>query len=88
MKKFIFFAICLLVAGEVSAQRYRTKRVIVRRPPSPGYYQPQRLNNDFYRVKTGFKVGANIANTIDSYNSDFSTNTLAGVNLGFTLEVP
>ncbi|RCH54695.1 PorT family protein [Mucilaginibacter hurinus] len=44
--------------------------------------------NDFYRVKTGFKAGINIANTIDAYEPDFSTNTLAGLNAGFTLEVP
>ena len=88
MKKLLFIAICLLVAGDISAQPYR--RRIVRRPPPPppGYYHPQRQHNDFYRVKTGFKAGLNIANTIDAYDPDFSTNTLAGVNAGFTLDVP
>ncbi|WP_233496683.1 porin family protein [Mucilaginibacter hurinus] len=87
MKKLTFFAICLLMAGDVSAQRYRTRRVIVKRPP-PANVSMNRGYNDFYRVKTGFKAGINIANTIDAYEPDFSTNTLAGLNAGFTLEVP
>ncbi|GAA4902853.1 porin family protein [Mucilaginibacter defluvii] len=87
MKKILFIAICLLVAGDVSAQYYRRKPV--RRPP-PGYYHNnnQRRHNDFYQVTAGFKGGINIANTVDSYNSDWTTNTIAGANLGLTLDVP
>ncbi|MCC8408373.1 PorT family protein [Mucilaginibacter sp. UR6-1] len=87
MKKVLFIAICLLIAGDVSAQYYRRKPV--RRPP-PGYYHNnnQRRHNDFYQVTAGFKGGLNIANTVDAYNSDWTTNTIAGANLGFTLDVP
>ncbi|RYY33678.1 MAG: PorT family protein [Sphingobacteriaceae bacterium] len=83
MKKILFFAICLLIAGDVSAQ-YR--RRVVRRPPP--VYVVQRPHNDFYRVKAGFKGGLNIANTIDAFDSDYNTSSIAGANLGFTLEVP
>jgi hypothetical protein len=88
MKKLVFFAICLLVAGEVSAQGYYPPRRVRRPPPRPGYYQQPRQHNNFYQVTGGFKAGLNVANTIDAYNSDFSTNTLAGWNVGFTLDVP
>ncbi|RVU01801.1 PorT family protein [Mucilaginibacter limnophilus] len=86
MKKILFFAICLLVAGDVSAQ-YR-RRVIRRPPPPPAYYRAQKQHNSFYEVKAGFKAGLNIANTVDAYDGDYSTSSLAGANIGFTLDVP
>ena len=82
MKRVLFFAICLLVAGDVCAQ-YR--RVPVRRAKPAAFHN---RHNDFYEVKAGIKGGFNIANTIDAYDPDYSTSSLTGANAGFTLEVP
>jgi|GEM_PF-4126046 len=50
MKKIIFFAICLLVAGSVSAQGYYYgPRKVVRRPAP--------RQNDFYKVRLGITGG-------------------------------
>ena len=83
MKKILFLAICLLVAGSVSAQNYYYgPRRVVRRPP------PRRQGDDFYRVKVGIAGGLNLANTIDAYNSNFSTGTIAAFHAGLTLDIP
>lgn len=82
MKKYFFLAICLLVAGAASAQRHYGPRRVVRRPA------PRHQSDDFYRVKVGITGGVNIANMVDTYNSDFATGTIAGFNAGLTLDVP
>ncbi|WP_428328580.1 porin family protein [Mucilaginibacter sp.] len=83
MKKILFLAICLLVAGSVSAQGYYYgQRRVVRRPP------PRRQADDFYRVRVGVAGGLNIANTVDAYNSSFSTGTIAAWHAGLTLDIP
>ncbi len=83
MKKILFLAICLLVAGSISAQNYYNgPRHIVRRPP------PRRQGDDFYRAKLGIAGGLNLANTIDAYNSNFSTGTIAAFHAGLTLDIP
>ena len=76
-------SICLFVAGTVSAQEYyygprrHVRRVYARRQ-----------NDDFYKVRLGAVVGLNLANTVDAYNSDYSTGTIAGLNAGLSLELP
>jgi hypothetical protein len=85
MKKIVFFAICLLIAGSVSAQTYYygpPHRHYVRREARRPQY------DDFYRIKFGLEAGVNIANTVDAYNQNYSTGTIAGLNAGLTLEVP
>jgi len=83
MKKILFMAICLFAAGSVSAQQY--------------YYGPrhqhqrhqqQRSNDDFSKVKIGLTGGLNIANTVDAYNSYYTTGTIAGFNAGIYFDVP
>ena len=89
MKKILFMAICLLIAGEVSAQRYdrRPRRVrVVRRAPVQERYN--RRADDFYRPRVGLAGGVNFSNTVDAYNSDFSTSTIAGWHAGLTFDVP
>jgi len=83
MKKILFlFAICLLVAGSVSAQGYYYgPRRVVRRPPP-------RNQDDFYRVRFGIAGGLNVANTVSAYNSNYSTGTIAGFNVGLTMDIP
>jgi hypothetical protein len=83
MKKILFFAICLSIAGAVSAQGYYYgPRRIVRRP------RPRPQTDDFYRVRFGITGGLNIANTVDAYNPNFGTAAIAGFNAGFFLDIP
>ena len=83
MKKILFFAICLFIAGAVSAQGYYYgPRRIVRR------HKPRPQTDDFYRVRAGITGGLNIANTVDAYNSNFGTAAIAGFNAGFFLDIP
>jgi len=83
MKKLLFFAICLLVAGSVSAQGYYYgHRRAVRRPA------PRNSNNDFYKVRVGIAGGFNFADAVDSYNSDYSTDGITAYHVGLTLDVP
>ncbi|PAW93077.1 hypothetical protein CKK33_06045 [Mucilaginibacter sp. MD40] len=87
MKKLLFMALCLFIAGEVSAQYYPQRpRRVMRRPPPPRY--ERRPYNDFYRPSFGVAVGANFSNTVDSYNADFSTSTIAGWHVGLTANFP
>ncbi|MDB5061732.1 MAG: hypothetical protein JWP67_1575 [Mucilaginibacter sp.] len=90
MKKLLFlFTIGVLVAGSVSAQRIydgprRGHRRVVRREPP----EQQRQYDDFYRPKVGIAGGLNISNTVDAYNSSFSTTTMSGAHVGLTFEIP
>ncbi|MEB0262771.1 MULTISPECIES: porin family protein [unclassified Mucilaginibacter] len=91
MKKFLLMAVCLItVAGTVSAQRYdrRYQRRGVRRPAPVQRYDNRRGGDDFYTPKVGLAGGVNFSNTVDAYNSDFSTSTIAGWHAGLTFEVP
>ena len=85
MKKILFLVtICLLVAGSVSAQQYYYgPRRHVRRAP-----ERRPNNDDFYRVKVGLTGGLNIANTVDAYNSNYSTGSIAAWNAGLYLDIP
>ncbi|MDR6942701.1 porin family protein [Mucilaginibacter pocheonensis] len=87
MKKFIFLAICLFAVGTASAQsyydgpRHRPPRRYVR-------HERPRQYDDFNQVKVGLTAGLNLSNTIDAYDSRFSSGTIAGLNAGLTVEVP
>jgi hypothetical protein len=91
MKKILFMAICLMaVVGSVSAQRYDRRyppRRVVRRPP-PVQERYDRRQNDFWQPKVGIAGGVNFSNTVDAYNSDYSTSTIAGWHAGLTFDVP
>jgi hypothetical protein len=88
MKKLLFsLAICLLVAGSVSAQTYyygprRVHRRVEQRRPV------RNNNDDFYRPRVGIEAGLSIANTVDSYNSYYSTASILGFNAGVTATIP
>jgi opacity protein-like surface antigen len=90
MKKFLFLAIGLLTfAASVSAQSYYGPRRGPRRVRhAPVYHQARRPVDDFYRPKVGIAGGLNISNTVDAYNSNFSTSSIAGAHVGLTFEVP
>ena len=82
MKKIIFFAICLLIAGSVSAQGYYYgPRRVVRRPV-------HRADDDFYKVRAGITGGLNIADVFDANNYNYRTASIAGFNAGFFLDIP
>jgi hypothetical protein len=82
MKKFLFLAISLFMAGSVCAQTYYygPRRVHRRRPPQQ--------QNDFYRPTVGIEGGVNIANTVSSYNSDYSTSSIVGFHAGVVATIP
>jgi hypothetical protein len=82
MKKNLFLAICLLVAGSVSAQRryYHSQR------DNSGYRNHN--NDDFYTPKIGLEIGANVSNQVSSSNSNYSTGSLGGLNAGLTFDLP
>jgi len=82
MKKLLFMAICLFAAGSVSAQQYYYG------PRHPHHQQQKRSSDDFYKVKVGITGGLNLANTVDAYNSYYSTGTIAGFNAGLYFDVP
>ncbi|HEY0245143.1 MAG TPA: porin family protein [Mucilaginibacter sp.] len=79
MKKILFFAIGLFMAGSVSAQYYT---------PRPRYTGNYSNGSDFYEPKVGLDIGVNVANTTSAYNSNFNTGTLAGLYAGLTFDIP
>ena len=83
MKKLILLlALGLLFAGSVSAQSYYygPRRHVARRS--------QRRDDDFYRVKVGLTGGLSVADQVSSYNSNYTTGSIAGFNAGLYLDVP
>ena len=86
MKKILFLAICLLVAGSISSVKaqgyYNGPRRVVRRPP------PRRQADDFYRVRVGVAGGLTLADAVDAYNQSYSTGTIAAFHVGLTLDIP
>jgi len=85
MKKFIFFAICLFAAGAASAQNYNGP---YRRPPRRYVRHEQRRPYNENQIKVGFTAGLNVANSLDAYDSRFSSNSIAAFNVGLTLDAP
>jgi len=81
MKKILFLAICLFTAGTVCAQTYYygPRRVVHRR---------QKQQDDWNRPSVGIEGGPSIANTVSSYNSNFSTSTIVGFHAGLTANIP
>jgi hypothetical protein len=82
MKKLFSLAICLFIAGTVCAQTY--------------YYAPRRAHrrpvhsqaDDFYTPRVGITGALNIANTVSTYNGNYSTSSILGFNAGLTFEIP
>ncbi|MDB5111879.1 MAG: hypothetical protein JWR67_2993 [Mucilaginibacter sp.] len=86
MKKLHLLAIFLLFAGSVSAQYYDPYgRPKPRHRPGRGQQHKQQYND---QVHIGLEAGLNVANTVDAYNSYYSTGTIAGFNAGITFDVP
>jgi hypothetical protein len=85
MKRLVILAIALVTAGTVSAQR---------RYPAPRQYPNQSQRHvrgpvdDFYHVKFGLVAGANISNLVNVDNSNFTTDTKWGWNVGGSLDIP
>ena len=82
MKKLLFLAICLLVAGSVCAQGYYYGPRRERRPP------PRAQFDDFYKVRAGITGGLSVSNTVSAYNSNYSTGAIVGFNAGLYLDLP
>lgn len=83
MKKlFILAAIMVIAIGADAQRRYYGPRAR-RMPPQ----RMQRNHNNFYQPKFGFKIGANISNSVSTYDN-YSTGSLVGLNLGVTADLP
>src|SRR4051812_27496241 len=82
MKHILSLAICLLVAGSVSAQNYYGPRRVHRRQPA------KRQVDDFYRARVGIAAGLSVANTVDSYDGYYSTDNILAFNAGITATIP
>src|SRR4051812_41730697 len=85
MKKIIYSALCLLVlaAGSVSAQQ---RRYYPR--DRPGQRRNDRRQPPVDQIKFGLVGGVNVSNIVNVNDPNFTTGTLAGLNLGVTLEAP
>ncbi|WP_345948299.1 porin family protein [Mucilaginibacter sp. PAMB04274] len=73
-RKLLLAAMVLLIVGTANAQRRG--------------YRKQRSSDDFYQPRVGLTGGLNIANTVSSRNSDFSTDTKLGANFGLFVDIP
>ncbi|WP_345955190.1 porin family protein [Mucilaginibacter sp. PAMB04168] len=73
-RKLLLAAMVLLIVGTADAQRRG--------------YRKQRSSDDFYQPRVGLTGGLNIANTVSSRNSDFSTDTKLGANFGLFVDIP
>jgi hypothetical protein len=82
MKHILILAICLLVAGSVSAQTYYYGPRRVRRAPV------QRQQDDFLKPRIGLEAGFSVANTVSSYNTNYGTSGILGFNAGLVAEIP
>jgi hypothetical protein len=84
MKIILFLAINLLVAGSVSAQ-YMDPEYLGNRPYK---IHLNRHIYDFYKPRIGFEAGVSISNTVNAYNSKFSTGAITGFQGGIMFELP
>jgi len=78
MKKTLFLAICLLIAGSVSAQQYFYG-------PRSDYYS--NLDGSF-QPRFGIEAGLDVSNTMSGPNSNFNTGSTTGFNAGVTFDLP
>ena len=84
MKRIIFLGIITFLVTTLNAQDIIIiPRRVVRRSTVT---RPQ--NNDFYRAKLGITAGFNISNTVDAYNTSFTTEAIGGYHVGLTLDLP
>jgi hypothetical protein len=88
MKIILFLATSLLAAASVSAQYMdpeylgdRPHKIHLDRNVSRDIY-------DFYKPRIGFEAGVSISNTVNAYNSKFSTAAITGFQGGIIFELP
>jgi len=84
MKKLLFLAITLFIAGSVSAQYYHPRP---RWAPVHRHQQQKTYNNNFRPTFT-LIGGMNIANTVNAYNENYQTDTKIGWHAGIGLDLP
>ena len=86
MKKLLFLAAVMAIAISADAQR-RVYRQPVRRVPPPRYAE-QHNNYNSFQPGIGFKIGANISNSVSTSNYGYNTGSLVGLNLGLFADLP
>lgn len=93
MKKFVLLtAIVVMAFGAEAQRRYGPPPRRVQPPPryaqpAPPRYQ-QRNNYNSLQPSIGFKIGANISNSVSSRNYGYSTGSLLGLNVGLFADLP
>jgi opacity protein-like surface antigen len=84
MKRIIFLGIGILLANTINAQDIIiVPHRVVRRP-----VVVRQQDNNFYKARVGLTAGFNISNTVNAYNTNFSTAAIVGFNAGLTLDLP
>jgi len=87
MKKIILLTAIVVMALGAEAQR-RVYRQPIRRAPAPRYAQQRESNYNSFRPSIGFKIGANISNSVSSRDYGYNTGSLFGLNLGLFADLP
>jgi opacity protein-like surface antigen len=85
MKKLFFLAVVMVIAMSADAQR-RVYRQPVKRAPAPRYAQQNNYNS--WQPSVGFKIGANISNSISTRDYGYTTGSVLGLNLGLFADLP
>jgi hypothetical protein len=87
MKKILFMAIVLLVAGITAADaQYYRPRPRYRRPVQE--HREQRRSDDFYKPRIGLTGGVNIADIVSDNYDNFDTRSKVGFHAGLIFDVP
>ena len=86
MKKLLFLAVILVTAIGANAQR-RVYRQPVRRAPAPRYVEERNRYNSF-QPSIGFKIGANVSNSVSTRDYGYTTGSLLGLNVGLFADLP
>ncbi len=90
MKKLLFMAIFLLMAGAAAKAQYYYPAP----RPRPRYHRPvivyrqQRKEDDFYKPRVGLTGNVNIANIVSNNYDNFNTSSKVGVSAGLTFDLP
>jgi opacity protein-like surface antigen len=84
MKKLFFLAAVMVIAISADAQRrYGPPRRV---QPQPQRYQ--RSNYNANQPSIGFKIGANISNSVSTRDYGYTTGSLLGLNIGVFGDLP
>jgi len=95
MKKIVLLTAIVVMALGAQAQQRRYGPPPRRVQPPPRYaqpvpprYQQQHSNYNSLQPSIGFKIGANISNSVSTRNYGYTTGSLVGLNVGVFADLP